>query len=319
MSVIYKSLKKLRTPAEHGALTDVATNSHRVIAFRTSGTLVALLVLVCLLGVVAGGWYIWDRNNQLEQRPVENAQAALRSVGAAYLPAQAAQQSVSTESGALTARTAFLPANQAGSESDRKADYSDGRATALGEPSEQTGQPIQSTHLDRFAPQNLKNSPLMSDTTPSSAASNWPSSPQHQNMALAGANPPMPEKVRLEALEKSRRIGQLVRQMDGAIAAGNDRQTEAIMQELVSLKGAESPYVLKLRAYWHVHKHEYSSASRLLKKVLAADPSDLEANVNMAVVEINTGRLAQAENRLLTLKEQFPENAQISELLQQLR
>ena len=319
MSVIYKSLKKLRTPVDFETDPDAATSSHRVIAFKTAGSFVALLALVCLLGVIAGAWYFWDRNIQLEQRPVKDAQAALRNVGAAYAPAEAVQQAGSDKAGISESQMRFDPSNQVVTAANEKTNLAIEQQRLHSTPTADSPVPLQSTRFDRFAPQGIKDSSLKQSTAHSSALPDSVSRSPRKNATLAGANPQMTEQIRSEALEKSRRIGQLVRQIDGAIAAGNERRTEALVRELVTLKGAENPYVLKLRAYWHVHKQEYSSASILLKKVLAADPSDLEANINLAVVEINTDRLPQAEQRLLTLKEQFPENAQVSELLQQLR
>ena len=56
----------------------------------------------------------------------------------------------------------------------------------------------------------------------------------------------------------------------------------------------------------------------LLKKVLKRNENDLEAGINMAILEIKTNRIQQANKRLAGLQETYPEDVRIAEILNQL-
>jgi cytochrome c-type biogenesis protein CcmH/NrfG len=68
-----------------------------------------------------------------------------------------------------------------------------------------------------------------------------------------------------------------------------------------------------------MRKDKYQSAAVLLREVLRKNENDLEAGINMAIVEIKTGQIPEAINRLATLREIYPEDALIPELIQKLK
>ena len=63
---------------------------------------------------------------------------------------------------------------------------------------------------------------------------------------------------------------------------------------------------------------DYDSASSLLNSLLQKDENDLEAGINMAVIEIKTQRLDQAKKRLERLRDIYQENTSIPNLLQKI-
>jgi len=73
--------------------------------------------------------------------------------------------------------------------------------------------------------------------------------------------------------------------------------------------------VLKLRAFWEIKEGNLERAATLLRRVLARNPRDLEAGLNMAIIEIKRGKLKQARKRLMLLHNIYEDNSQISELL----
>jgi hypothetical protein len=137
----------------------------------------------------------------------------------------------------------------------------------------------------------------------------------------ADERPPSSASERLlrHRINEQAEITRLVTKIQVAMARGNDPQVEQLLEELARIKGSDHAYVLKLKAYWHLRKEEYAAASDLLAKVLARDAEDLEAGINMAVVEIKTGRGQAAYKRLTVLRRVYPENVLIAELLQKLR
>jgi hypothetical protein len=97
-----------------------------------------------------------------------------------------------------------------------------------------------------------------------------------------------------------------------------EAETKRLIDELEDLKGSENAYVLKLRAYWHLRRDEVDAAVILLNRVLQRDAKDLEAGINMAVAEMKTNQFEAAQARLAKLREVYPENSLIPEMLQKL-
>ena len=126
------------------------------------------------------------------------------------------------------------------------------------------------------------------------------------------------DKIHLANVKKSYKICRLIEQVKKSMQEMNHRQTEVLLEQLAALKGSDSGYVLKLKSYWLLQQDDYQPAMSLLKKVLARNENDLEAGINMAILEIKTNRLQQANKRLARLQETYPEDARIAEILKKL-
>lgn len=128
------------------------------------------------------------------------------------------------------------------------------------------------------------------------------------------------EQARRAALEKSARIARLVRKIEQALAgspeAGNP---QILIAKLARMKGRNHPYVAKLRAYWNFQRGRFDLAEADLNKVIAANPDDFEAGINLALIEIHDHRRHEAMVRLKQLRNTYPENPQIADLIKRLR
>ena len=80
----------------------------------------------------------------------------------------------------------------------------------------------------------------------------------------------------------------------GAIALGDEARSAELLNQLAKIKGEDHPFVQKLAAYAHIRHGNLEAARGLLVMVLANQPDDLEAGLNMAVVDIRGGRHDQA-------------------------
>jgi hypothetical protein len=114
------------------------------------------------------------------------------------------------------------------------------------------------------------------------------------------------------------RVAQLARRISSAIQADDHPQTQLLLTKLTKMKGARNTFVLKLKAYALIHQDRLDEARRLLTDVLARDASDFEAGLNMAVVDMKTGRLEHARRRLVQLQQWYPEKRHITTCLMQL-
>ncbi len=129
------------------------------------------------------------------------------------------------------------------------------------------------------------------------------------------------EKMRRAVRAKSARIGRLVRQVEGALSQSpmDAARTGTLLKELERLKGRKHAYVAKLRAYWLVKQGQNKKAAVLLKSVLATKRDDMEAGINLALIEIQLQQYRQAGDRLKRLREVYPDNALIADLLRELK
>ncbi|MEA1936400.1 MAG: tetratricopeptide repeat protein [Thermodesulfobacteriota bacterium] len=125
--------------------------------------------------------------------------------------------------------------------------------------------------------------------------------------------------LHLVKVEKNAKITSLVKEIQKSMTADSNTQTEKLLDQLTRLKGEKDSYVLKLRAFYHMRQGNYNLAASLLNKVLQKNKNDLEAGVNMAILEIKTGQLTEAKNRLSRLRDVYPHNIRIPELIQKLK
>ena len=130
---------------------------------------------------------------------------------------------------------------------------------------------------------------------------------------------PEVEKIFLENAEKNAKIARLVGDIRWEMEHGSDEQIKKLFDELVTLKGQNNSYVLKLKAVWHIHNKEFERAEDLLKIVLSKNEHDQEAGINMAIVEIKTQHIQKAYERLENLREIYPENIRIAEIIQNMK
>jgi hypothetical protein len=128
---------------------------------------------------------------------------------------------------------------------------------------------------------------------------------------------PRAERIYQVNLEKAAKVGRMVSKIEESMTEGDMGHTKALIDQLTLLKGEESPYLLKLRAVWHMRQRDYASAASLLARVLEKEEDDLEAGINMAIIELQTHRSKEARKRLARLREIYPANTFIPELIRE--
>jgi hypothetical protein len=128
---------------------------------------------------------------------------------------------------------------------------------------------------------------------------------------------PRAERFYQVNLEKAARVGRMVSKIEESMTAGDMDHAKVLIDQLADLKGEESPYLLKLRAVWHMRQRDYTSAASLLTRVLEKQEDDLEAGINMAIIELQTHRGEEARERLARLRELYQANTVIPELIRE--
>jgi hypothetical protein len=121
-------------------------------------------------------------------------------------------------------------------------------------------------------------------------------------------SPPAAGEHHRAASRRVLRISRLVAEIQAAINRHDSGQIAALLDELATAKGANDPYTLKLTAYWKIVQHEDSEAVRILSQVLQSAPDDLEAGLNMAIVELRRGDRKAAGRRIARLERLYPDH-----------
>ena len=111
----------------------------------------------------------------------------------------------------------------------------------------------------------------------------------------------------------------LVNRLQTAIVTGDQAGADRLLGDFTAIKGNNHPYVIKLKAFRHLQAGDYVAAETLLGQVLALDKGDRDAQMNLAVVEANTGRLEAARRRLARLAERFPDDETLAAMGRQLK
>lgn len=114
------------------------------------------------------------------------------------------------------------------------------------------------------------------------------------------------------------RYTRLVQRLQTAVIGGDAQTTDRLLDEFATVKGQGHPYLAKIKAYRLLLAGEYGAAEPLLMQVLAQDETDRDAQMNMAVVEANTGRQDSARRRVARLVARFPEDETIAAMGRQL-
>ena len=129
------------------------------------------------------------------------------------------------------------------------------------------------------------------------------------------------DRIRLKALAKNAHIGQLARRTQSALAQNpmDTAQAGALIEELSREKGADHPFIAKLRAYFLFKQARHDEATVILERLIAVNADDIEAGVNLALIEIQTGQIPKAAERLKRLGVEHPDNTVVADLLRKLK
>lgn len=138
-----------------------------------------------------------------------------------------------------------------------------------------------------------------------------PDSEQEQHLANL-------EKFR-RAARKRAAVAQLVTRLEGAIERMDEPEVKKMLHRLSEAKGRDNLYVLNLKAFWYLKQNRYSETEALLMKILEVNPDHLQAGLNMAIVEVKTQRHGAALERLAQLRELYPENPVVTDMLRKLQ
>ena len=312
MSVIYKTLKKLKTEsAEDSGNKRISKKGKRIYPFKEVSSNPVVIISIALLVLIAGvGVFIAVRslNKTDSNQPVPKVFQIHKN--SEHIEKNESSEEEEKES----LKVRYMPAEAI----SKDAQYTAGKSTETQDVSPDVKIPEIAAH------RTVKNQAVDRKQHGFKNPGQYSYPVKTIFSPKVSEEKELKEKVRTQRihranLERSLKISRLVDRIHKSIKAGNIGRTEKYLKELETLKGKDNTYVLKLRAFWSLNRQDYESATSFLKKVLDKNERDLEAGINMAIVEIKTKRFQRAEKRLKRLREIYPENTAISELIETLK
>ena len=303
MSVIFRTLKKLKTEST-GAGIGIERRVHRkkIFAFKSTrhspSTVFLLLVVFTALGAgsLFGYFQVRDKNS--------------KKVEAFLISSADIRQSTNIPLNTKNENKGEKPSNSSKPSALSSIEYRPPNANHNG--LEMNDSPPTSNSKARLAVISKK-------TEPTHIVSKIQAKQPNKSSAFQESTVPDVKKVFLSNAKKNAKISRLVSDIQREMDLGDKDRIEKLFDELGVIKGQNNSYVLKLKAVWHLRNQEYEDAANLLRTVLSKNGSDLEAGLNMAIVEINTGKGQDAYRRLEKLQQSYPDNVRLAEILQDLR
>jgi len=116
-----------------------------------------------------------------------------------------------------------------------------------------------------------------------------------------------------------RETGELVTQVKVSMRNRDTARTESLLQDLEQKAGSGSIIVLQMRAYWLLQQQKNDMAQKAYRQLLAEQPDDMAANLNMAVLELRVGNHRQAKERLTRMALLYPDSEQVLGFLHKVR
>ena len=119
-------------------------------------------------------------------------------------------------------------------------------------------------------------------------------------------------------VDRSAQLSLLVARVQEAMLVGDSTKVQELLGRLEALKGENNAYVMRLKAFWYLKEGNYASARALLQLLLSKNKNDLEAGINMAILDIKTKHMETARKRLRKMRRLHEENTMIPRLLEKI-
>ncbi|OEU80786.1 MAG: hypothetical protein BA865_03135 [Desulfobacterales bacterium S5133MH4] len=164
----------------------------------------------------------------------------------------------------------------------------------------------------RETPSTARLTPLPEAVSPSFGAEALPDhSPDPEDDMEARV-----ERIRLLNIEKTAEISRLISRIEKSMAVNDMDSAKDLIDQLALLKGEENIYVMNIRAFCYMRQGDLDAAASILTEVLEKDQNALDAGINMAVIEIKTNQLEEAQERLAKLRETYQNNQTVRDLIE---
>jgi hypothetical protein len=113
-------------------------------------------------------------------------------------------------------------------------------------------------------------------------------------------------------------VKRLVAQLKNTIQNENIAQTTALLQQLEQKAGKNSIVTLRMNGYWALQQNMNQDSRQFYQQLLMQQPDDLEANMNIALLDVRLGDNDKAKNRLNKMMVLYPESSSVKQFTKSL-
>jgi tetratricopeptide (TPR) repeat protein len=111
---------------------------------------------------------------------------------------------------------------------------------------------------------------------------------------------------------------EIIPALNMALQQRDHSRSQQLLDRLARVRGDTDPLVLKYKGLWLLYGEHYAKAGEIFEQLLRSDPGDLEAGINLAIVDLRLGHIEQARSRLQSLARHHPQHPMLLRLLDQL-
>jgi thioredoxin-like negative regulator of GroEL len=122
----------------------------------------------------------------------------------------------------------------------------------------------------------------------------------------------------LRQLRSINDVKRLVAQLKNTIQNENIAQTTALLQQLEQKAGKNSIVTLRMNGYWALQQNMNQDSRQFYQQLLMQQPDDLEANMNIALLDVRLGDNDKAKNRLNKMMVLYPESSSVKQFTKSL-
>lgn len=123
------------------------------------------------------------------------------------------------------------------------------------------------------------------------------------------------EKISEKNVDSPPNVGFIVNQIKSTIRSGNAEKLDVLFSSLEQQTSIDSIIVLRLRGYAMLMQNNNIEAKSVYENLLHQYPDDLEANLNMVLLEVRLGESSQAIARLYRLRSLYPDSTEVTRYL----
>ncbi|MFT4746024.1 MAG: Flp pilus assembly protein TadD [Congregibacter sp.] len=109
------------------------------------------------------------------------------------------------------------------------------------------------------------------------------------------------------------KIKYLVTQLKNTIQNENIPKTTELLQQLAQKAGKDSIVTLRMNGYWSLQQNLNQESRQFYQQLLMLQPNDLEANMNMALLDVRLGNMDNAKNRLNKMTVLYPDSNSVKQ------
>lgn len=326
MSLVYDALKQQGDPALPGRPAPRASWWARQSPRRRGGLLLAAgAVLAAPLAFLAASALSRPESTPASagtpptpaSTGIEPAPPAVAATAAAAVPGDA------TEAGANdTAATAPTSDHDVGATVVPAAlPEAVPTATATGQRVADAGEPTPQDTVPEAAPKALGSQPVSAAAPHAATGPSFPAQPAQSAPSAAPINIKVEQRASARAQGPGGNeadVRHSVRAIEAAVAAGDFDAARQALASLESMLHADSLTLLRMRA-WVAHGSEdMAAAEQLYRRIAERVPDDINAGVNIALLDARRGDVADARSRLRRLSSRHSRSPQVARALAEL-